>query len=395
MILQRARESRWRGGRHRRLSVLAFAAGLAFLPPPAAQAEEPQTEESPGEAAADPDPGNWQLSLAAYGWITDITGTVTAGDVRVDLEPQLWNDILRNLNGALMGGAEAVYRDRWLVNLDLFGSLLGMESERGPYSVGFGPRTLTRELRSANLVLPVETRIGTLEVPVRVDPGTLRVDIPRVETAIGPFDVDVSSLMIMSRAQIGYRAVDVPALELLGREPGDDPRRFRVDLFAGLRYWYLRTEVDIESPAVEVPEFTVTSSLSGGRVRVGGQRVPPRSVAIPSVRLPGLEVGGATFGGTDVDETSSAWWIDPLVGMRVSAGLTERIGIAVAGNVGGFDLGSASKFSWEALAFLDWRFGETTSFVLGYRAVGLDRQKGDAQADVILHGPLLGLLFRY
>ena len=59
------------------------------------------------------------------------------------------------------------------------------------------------------------------------------------------------------------------------------------------------------------------------------------------------------------------------------------------------EFGSASKFSWEALAFLDWRFGETTSFVLGYRAVGLDRQKGEARADVILHGPLLGLLFRY
>jgi hypothetical protein len=394
MIPQGERDLRW-GARGRFLSVLAFVAGLALLAANAGASEEPQAEESPSEAAADPDPGDWQFSLAAYGWITDITGTVTAGDVRVDLEPQLWNDILRNLNGALMGGAEAVYRDRWLVNLDLFGSLLGMESERGPYTVGFGPRTLTRELRSANLVLPVETRIGTLEVPVRVDPGTLRVDIPRVETAIGPFDVDVSSLMIMSRAQIGYRAVDVPALELLGREPGDDPRRFRVDLFAGLRYWYLRTEVDIESPPVEVPEFTVTSSLSGGRVRVGGQRVSPRSVAIPRVHLPGLEFGGATFGGTDVDETSSAWWIDPLVGMRVSAGLTERIGIAVAGNVGGFDIGSASKFSWEALAFLDWRFGETTSFVLGYRAVGLDRQKGEARADVILHGPLLGLLFRY
>jgi hypothetical protein len=41
----------------------------------------------------------------------------------------------------------------------------------------------------------------------------------------------------------------------------------------------------------------------------------------------------------------------------------------VAGNVGGFDIGSASKFTWEALVWLDWRFGETTSLALGYRAL--------------------------
>jgi hypothetical protein len=118
-------------------------------------------------------------------------------------------------------------------------------------------------------------------------------------------------------------------------------------------------------------------------------------VAIQTVHLPGLEFGGTSFGGTDVDETASSWWIDPLVGMRVSADLTERVGIVVAGNVGGFDIGSASQFSWEALAFLDWRFGESTSFLLGYRGLGIDRQKGKAQADIIMHGPLLGLLFRF
>jgi hypothetical protein len=144
-----------------------------------------------------------------------------------------------------------------------------------------------------------------------------------------------------------------------------------------------------------VPEFTVTSSLSGGRVRVGGQRIPPQTVALRTVHLPGVEFGGTTFGGTDVDQTSSSWWIDPLIGLRVGADLSERVSIVVAGNVGGFDIGSASKFSWEALAFLDWRFGETTSLVLGYRALGLDRKKGRAEADITMHGPLLGLIFRF
>jgi hypothetical protein len=294
-----------------------------------------------------------------------------------------------------MGVVEASYRGRWLVNVDLFGSQLSDHLERGPYAVGFGPRTFTRGLQSGDLSLPVETRLGTLDVPVRVDPGTLRVDVPRVDTQIGPFDIDVKSLTIFTKAQVGYRVVDVPALELLGRAPSDDPRRLRVDLFAGLRYWYLRTEVDVESPPIRVPEFEVTSSVSGGGVRVGGERVPPHAVAVQTVRLPGVELGGTTFGGTDIHETASSWWIDPSIGLRVGADLTDRIGVVVAGNVGGFDIGSASKLSWETLALLDWRFGETTSAVLGYRALGLDRRKGDAQADIILHGPLVGLVFRF
>jgi hypothetical protein len=371
---------------------LAAAACLAMTALPA-YAEDPAAEPSPVQPA--PDPGDWRFSLALYGWVTDMTGSIQAGDVSADVDPQLWNDILKNLKGGLMGGAEAVYRGRWLVNLDLLGSLIESGSELGPYSVGFGPRTFTRDLRSVNAVLPVETRIGTLEVPIRIDPGTLRVDVPRVQTAIGPFDVNIKTLLIETRAQLGYRVVDVPALELFGHDPSDDPRRLRVDLFAGLRYWYLKAEIDVESPPIEVPEFELTSSISGGSVRVSPQRLPPETVAIQTVHLPGLEFGGTTFGGTDVDETASSWWIDPLVGMRVSADLSERVGIVVAGNVGGFGIGSASQFSWEALAFLDWRFGESTSFLLGYRGLGVDRRSGNAPADIILHGPLLGLLFRF
>ena len=366
----------------------ALALGLLLALGSRSGAEEPAA--TPGAS----DPGDWEFSLAVYGWLTDMTGNVSARDASVDVDPQLKN-ILKDLEGALMSAVEAEYRGRWIVNLDFVGAQLSDHKEPGPFSVGFGPRTFTRELRSADLSFPVATRLGTLEVPIRVDPGTLRVDVPRVETAIGPFDVDVKSLMINSRLQAGYRVFDVPALELLGHAPSDDPRRVRVDLFAGLRYWYLKTEIDIESPPIEVPEFTVTSSLSGGRVRVGGQRIPPQTVALRTVHLPGVEFGGTTFGGTDVDQTSSSWWIDPLIGLRVGADLSERVSIVVAGNVGGFDIGSASKFSWEALAFLDWRFGETTSLALGYRALGLDRKKSRAEADITMHGPLLGLIFRF
>ena len=54
----------------------------------------------------------------------------------------------------------------------------------------------------------------------------------------------------------------------------------------------------------------------------------------------------------------SSWWIDPVVGLRVGGDLTENLSLTVTGNVGGFDIGSASKFSWEVVALLGYRLGE-------------------------------------
>jgi hypothetical protein len=365
--------------------ALLAAASLALAAP--AAADEPAAAQQP----AAEDRGDWDFNLALYGWATDITGHARVGDVRLDVDPQLWNDILYNVNGALMTGMEARYRSRWIFNLDLFGALTSMDSEAGPYPVGFGPRTFERRLRAIDATIPVETRIGTLEVPVRAEPGVLRVDVPRVETQIGPFDVDVESLMVQARLAVGYRVFDVPALPLLGREAGDDPRRVRFDLLAGARYWYLRAEVDIESPPIEVPEFEVDASIGGGSVRTTG-RIPADTVALPTVRLRHVEFAGATFGGTDVHESDSSWWIEPIVGARVTADLCERVALTASGNVGGFGIGSASKFTWEALVFLNWHFGEKWSLAVGYRGIGLDRSSSTMAADIVIHGPLIGFI---
>jgi hypothetical protein len=369
-----------RGTRSRRLRALALALvpilGLC------------------GVASAEPDAGDagdWEFSAAAYAWLISMDGTLSARDTSVDVDLGFFSDVLEKLDGALMGTFEARYRGRWIVNLDLVGAKLSGEVDQGPFPVGFGPRTFTRELGAIQRSLAVETPVGTLEVPIRIDPGTLRVDVPRVETALGPFDIDFESVLLNSRLQLGYRVADVPALALFGRDPGDDPRRVRVDVFAGLRYWRLKNEIDIESPPIAIPPFTVTSSVSGGSVSVGGNRIPPRTVALPRVHLPDVDFQGLTFAGADVDTSETSWWIDPLVGLRVGADLCDRFGVVVAGNVGGFGIGSASKFSWEALAFVDWRFGESTSLAVGYRGLGLDRP----QADLVLHGPLVGVIFRF
>lgn len=351
-------------------------------------------------AAAEPDPapadgdGDWKLSLALYSWISDVTGEATAGDVSLDVEPQLWNDIIRNLDFALFGAAEALYRDRWIVNLDLNLIRLSPEQEKGPYTVGFGPASFERRLGAADLRVPVETRLGDLEVPVRVQPGTLRVDVPRVEATLGPIDIETRLTQVTARGLLGYRALDVPLQDLLGGDRDDDPRRLRVDLMAGIRYYYAKTEIDIDSPPVKVPSFRVTSSLSGGRVRVGDGRFS-RSMPLGRIELPDLAFDGATLYGIDVDEESSSWWIDPVLGVRVGADVSERLSVALMGNVGGFGIGSASDFSWETILVGTFALGDHWSLGAGYRALGYDRGSGGMELDLITHGPLVGFLYRF
>ncbi len=252
-------------------------------------------------AAANPR-GDWDFDLAFYGWVSDITGNATVGDVTVDVEPQLWNDIIKNLDIALFGGAEVRYRSRWIFNFDLNLTRLSTEEEKGPYPIGFGPETFTTTLKPVEGRIQVDTPLGPLEVPVQLRPGVLRVDVPRVQTALGPFEIETKLTQVMTRAALGYRAVDEPLLALCGGESQDDPRRLRVDLLAGLRYYRMRTEVDIESPPIRVPPFQVTSSLSGGRVTVGGELLPPQTIALPRVDLPGLQFSGVTYGGTNIHE---------------------------------------------------------------------------------------------
>lgn len=325
------------------------------------------------------DASDWEFDLALYGWITDMKGDATVGDVRVDVDPQLWNDIIKNLDGALFGAIEARYRERWIVQLDLFGAQISDESEAGPFALGFGPRTVQTAGRSLRGTIPLETRFGTIEIPVSRDFAGLRLDIPRVETMLGPVKTEATTLLIQSRLALGYRLFDVP-LKPEGKADGtSDPRRVAFDAFVGLRYWYVDAEVDVEIPPIEIPGFAIERSL----------------VAFPRFQLPDAEVSGVTFGGADIEVSESSWWIDPIVGVRTLVTPCERLGLSLAGNVGGFDIGSASKLAWEASAIAFFALTDRVRLAAGYRAQGLERERSDLELDLIIHGPIVGLVIGF
>lgn len=146
---------------------------------------------------------------------------------------------------------------------------------------------------------------------------------------------------IVAQGVVLYRALSMPLAS-------GDPRQVRIDLLTGLRYWNLKVELDLDSPLL-------------------GERSFERE----------------------------ADWVDPVVGTRILADLTDRLGLTFVGDVGGFGIGSASDFSWELWGLLRYGLTERSSLLFGYRALDVDRGRGNKEMDFTLHGPILGVSFHF
>lgn len=98
--------------------------------------------------------------------------------------------------------------------------------------------------------------------------------------------------------------------------------------------------------------------------------------------------------------SQSQSWIDPVVGGRVTFGLSEHFVIVVGGDVGGFGVGS--DFAWSALGLLGYRWhaaGVEWTLLAGYKALFQDYSTGSGvqrfKWDTTMHGPIMGLSMQF
>lgn len=157
------------------------------------------------------------------------------------------------------------------------------------------------------------------------------------------------------------------------------PRRLTFDLLGGIRYWYLKTELDVFIPPVEVPGFTIRSSVEFPRV---GRTIQASDITVPSRIL---------FGGLNQTFTETLKWFDFIVGARVHADLTPRFSVTVLGDVGGFGIGSSSSFTWNTIALLGWETSDHWTLLAGYKALYIKRNGND----LLTKGPILGARYSF
>jgi len=139
-----------------------------------------------------------------------------------------------------------------------------------------------------------------------------------------------------------------------------------LDLLGGARYWNQQLDLSL----------AVTGAVDFGRL--------------------GLERSGSRA----VARSGTIDWVDPFVGFRVRHELSPGQELQFLGDVGGF--GAGSDFSWQLFAGYSFDFSvwqSTLHGLVGYRALAVDYSDGNGtnanSIDLVLHGPVAGLSFRW
>ena len=129
---------------------------------------------------------------------------------------------------------------------------------------------------------------------------------------------------------------------------------FSLDALAGARYWYLDAELDFKGQ---------------GPIGVSGDLKGDKS------------------------------WVDPFIGLRSGIYLTDRSRMILRTDFGGFDIGSASDFSWIGQVAFLYSITERIEAVICYRALNLDYDDGSGNdkfaMDVWMQNPFIGFNFHF
>lgn len=118
---------------------------------------------------------------------------------------------------------------------------------------------------------------------------------------------------------------------------------------------------------------------------------------LAGVRYTSLSSGLTVTGprGNSATASGTQDWFDPILGTRLRVPLTECLTAQVRGDIGGFNIGDASRFTWNIEAVLEYRLSESFSLLGGYRWLDYDYVSGSGNQrfgwDMNLNGPVVGL----
>jgi opacity protein-like surface antigen len=164
--------------------------------------------------------------------------------------------------------------------------------------------------------------------------------------ANGQVKTAVSLTVLESNAGHSLFALRAP----LSTNP-DDPRRLRGEIFAGARWYTLNPDVDVH------------------------------------VVTPGRDIE------TNIGKNAS--FVDGVVGLRFGLDLSQTVVFGVQGDVGGFNLGNSSDFTWSQTTLLSWRLANDWRVHLGYKFLDLHKHNGSTNVRFQLRGPLIAASYLF
>ena len=105
----------------------------------------------------------------------------------------------------------------------------------------------------------------------------------------------------------------------------------------------------------------------------------------------------ALHGPLDVNPSGTQEWWDPVMGARLAVPVWKKLSFHVAGDIGGFDVGS--QLTWQAYPYFNWQFSKLASVQAGYRLLYTDYENGSGRSyfkyDVLSYGPQIGFTVHF
>jgi hypothetical protein len=89
--------------------------------------------------------------------------------------------------------------------------------------------------------------------------------------------------------------------------------------------------------------------------------------------------------------SSSQNWVDPLVGGRITANLSPKVEVTIAGDVGGW--GTGSQLEYQVVGALGYRIKPAVVLQVGYRYLDVDYRSGGSIIDMATSGVIIGATF--
>lgn len=94
-----------------------------------------------------------------------------------------------------------------------------------------------------------------------------------------------------------------------------------------------------------------------------------------------------------IDHRQTEMWVDPTLGARIGLKLGGPWSLTLAGDIGGFGVGS--RFSWQAMSTVNYAWNENWTLKAGYRALHVDYRNDGFLYDVTMHGPAIAATYRF
>lgn len=159
---------------------------------------------------------------------------------------------------------------------------------------------------------------------------------------------------------------------------------------------YMDLEADLEGPgglvSGELGNKQLTAAAAATR-RVSENWQLMGGLMYTDIKL-SLDVSGPLG---DRSASRSESWVDPFVGARVGADLSEHWHIGGFGYIGGFGVGS--DLMWSLNAGIEYQFSDRNAVSFLYRYISFDYDDGEGLDrfvfDIAEHGPALGWHFRF